>query len=266
MWSRIVFWLRLGAAVFAGVAAVLGVYNYYATQENKLPLWVEPAIWGVSLGIIMFDNVGTLVSRKIHAVRGDRQRRIEKSLMSLIIRLSKDHGIPFDELGASVYVPSRIDLMMRRPLHQVRLKRIIRYRPTGFPQQSGVAWTPQKGKVGESWRMKSTRYLNSHKIAAKYRSTELTQAQFGRISESTRGGFSRQEFMSIIGKYSEIAAEPIWHGGKERTMLGVLSIDRAYIDEDDKFSPKLDKKTTREVSAAVASTVSDILKPSAEAA
>ncbi|MBT2497125.1 hypothetical protein J7E45_16050 [Microbacterium sp. ISL-59] len=266
MWSKIVFWLRLGAAVFAGVAAILGVYNHYAPAKQKLPEEFEPITWGIALGIVMFDNVGTLISRKVHAVRSGRRTRIEKALMSMIINLAKTHTLPFDEIGASVYVPYWRDVVMRRPLAKVRLKRIIRFRPAGYPLQSGVNWRAGKGMVGYSWESRSSRYLNTHAIAKAHGHQELTAAQFARLSKDTRCGFTVAEFNAIAGKYSEVRAEPLWHGRKERTLVGVLSIDRAYIDEDDRFSPKLDKKQTREVAAAAASMVSDILKPRVEEA
>lgn len=87
MWSRIVFWLRLSAAIFAGVAALLALYNFYAV--DKLPKAFEPITWGIALGIVMFDNVGTLISRKVHAVRAGRRKRIEKALMGMTINVSR---------------------------------------------------------------------------------------------------------------------------------------------------------------------------------
>lgn len=266
MWSKIVFWLRLGAAVFAGVAAILGVYNHYAADDQKLPEGFEPITWGIALAIVMFDNVGTLISRKVHAVRSGRRSRIEKALMGMIINLAKTNALPFDEIGASVYVPYWRDVALRRSSDKVRLKRIIRYRPAGYPLQSGVNWRAGKGMVGSAWQSRSSRYLNTHAIAKAHGGQDLSPAQFARLSKDTRCGFTVAEFNAISGKYSEIRAEPLWHGRKERVLVGVLSIDRAYIAEDDRFASKLDKKQTREVAAAAASLVSDILKPRVEEA
>lgn len=259
MWSKCVFWLRLLAAVFAGVSAVASVYDFYATE--KLPSWIWPWTWGIAMGIVMFDNVGTLISRKISSARSRRRQGIEKTLMGMIIRVSKEQSIPFDEIGASVYVPYPWDVLRGRKHEDVRLKRIIRYRPAGYPQQSGVNWASGKGMVGQCWESRSPRYMNTHKVAQTHGGSTLTDAQLARLSKSTQCGFSVADFNAISGKYSEIHAEPLWHGRKERAMIGVLSIDRAYIAEDDKFTPKLNKKQTREVAAAVASLVSDILKP-----
>lgn len=266
MWSKIVFWLRLGAAIFAGVAAVFGVYNHYAPDEGKLPDWFEPTTWGIALAIVMFDNVGTLISRKVRSFRSGRKAAIEKALLGMIINLAKTHSIPFDEIGASVYVPYWRDTVRRPALNKYRLKRIVRFRPAGYPLQSGVKWSAGKGMVGHSWETRSSRYLNTHAIAKSYGGQDLTQAQFMRLSKDTRCGFTVEEFNVIAGKYSEVRAEPLWHGRKERSLVGAISIDRAYIAEDDRFSPKLDKKETREVAAAAASVVSDILKPRVEEA
>ncbi|WP_404474220.1 hypothetical protein [Microbacterium aerolatum] len=264
MWSRVVFWLRFSAAVFAGLAAILAVYNYYA--QDKLPDAFEPVTWGIALGIVMFDNVGTLISRKYHEVKGTRRKRIEKALMSMVINLSKTHGIPFDEIGASVYVPRKTWSWWVKKHKTQRLKRLVRFRPAGYPQQSGVNWGAGKGMVGDCWDTRTSRYLNSHKIAETYNGAPLSEAQFHKLAKATRRGFTVQEFNAIAGKYSEVRAEPLWHERKERELIGVLSIDRAFVAEDDRFSPRLDKKQTREVAAAAAYTVSDILKPATESA
>ncbi|MGC5224894.1 hypothetical protein ACPW96_20205 [Micromonospora sp. DT81.3] len=263
-WSRTVFWLRIGAALFAGAVGVLAVLDYYGVI-TLLPSF-EPIVWSISLAIIAVDNIGSLISRGIRARVGRRNERIEKALMGLMISLVKNRSLRFEDLGVSVYVPWWRDRFRRRPHMHVRLKRIVRYRPAGYPPQSGVSWTPGKGVVGEAWSRRKTRHKNWHAIAARYAGQDITEDQFLQIPEATRYGFAYEEFVSIVGKYSEVLAEPIWHGWKDRVMVGVLAIDRPYKAEEHTFRTQLDKKPTLEVAAASASTVGGILKPKADGA
>lgn len=263
-WSRIVLVLRVSAALFALIVGVLSVLEHY--ELVTLSPNFDPWVWSVSLAIIAADNVGSLTSRGIRARLGSRNAEIEKALMGLLINLAKARPLRFEEMGASVYVPWWRDRVLRKPESEVRLKRVVRFRPAGFPQQSGVSWTPAKGAVGECWRLKKTVHKNQHASAREYAGAEITAEQFTAIPEASRAGFDLDEFRSIAGKYAEVLAEPIWDPRKERRIVGVLAIDRPYKGEDASFKVEFSRRATREVAAAAASLISGNLVSKADGA
>lgn len=92
----------------------------------------------------------------------------------------------------------------------------------------------------------------------------MDQKGFEKLAPATRQGFSYTEFFSIVGKYSEIIAEPVWHRGKERSVVAVLSVDRSYIAEDANFKTHLNTPETLDKIAATALTVGGSLSVKAE--
>jgi hypothetical protein len=256
--------LRVGAASFAGLVALAAGLRAMGLLPEKPEL--DTAAWVIALVIIGVDNVGTLFTRGARRRRAVRDKDIEKALMALLITIAKGRDLRFEELGASVFVASRWDRFARRGRVPKRLKRIVRFRPADYPQQSGVAWTPGKGAVGEAWTKKKTAVRDWNAVARKWGEAELDQAGFETLPKSTRQGFTLDEFCSIVGKYSEIIAEPVWHTGKERSVIAVVSIDRSYIADDANFKVHLNTTDTRDKIAATALTISGTLSPKNESA
>lgn len=238
MWGKISFWLRWAAAAWAGGVAVVAILQ----QEQILPKTenFEPWVWAISLGVIGLDNIGTLAVRAVRRRKQDRKSRIRAALMGQFIFMANSRQVRFEELGGSVFVPGRLNWLRKRMGRTERLRRIERFRPSESPQKSGIAWTEATGTVGVAFRMQRGAYKNTHSIAKKYAGVELEPAQFERVSLAARDGFDMQQFNAIAGKYSEILAEPIWHLGKERKLLGVVTVDRAFDAEQDTFTPELD--------------------------
>ena len=262
MWGKTVFVLRISAAVWAGLVG-LGVVLQIAQVIPALPK-LEPYVWGVSLAIIAVDNVGTLFVRKARADREARDQKIQSTLQAALRQLVASRDLRLEDLGANVYLASNWKRMRRSPASTVKLERTARYRPIGYPQQSGIAWTGTTGAVGECWRKRGVVYKNWHAVAEKYGGVEMTEPAFLKIAADTRNGFSYREFLTIVGKYSEIVAEPIWHPGNERVILGVLAIDRAYQDGSSTFVPLLGKRATYETAGLAARAIGAILKPKVE--
>ena len=254
MWGKIVFGLRIAAASWVGLVALVAALQAVGLVP-QLPK-VEPFAWVFSLIIIGIDNAGTIVSRKYHASKKRRDSEIEKVVMSLLIGcVDGKPSLRFEHLGASVYVRA-----WRQPrTGPTRLKRIKRFRPAGLPQQSGIRWTSLTGAVGECWRTKRVVTKDWQKVAERYADTAIDDAAFQRISADTRAGFTREEFVAIVGSYSEVVAVPIWHPGKESTMLGVLTVDRAFRGQDATFRPTL--ATTRRRAEAAAAVLAHTIKP-----
>jgi hypothetical protein len=257
-WSRLVKWLRISAAVWAGGVPVVLVLQAIKVVP-ALPK-LETAAWIISLVIIGVDNVGTLFSRSRNARRRTRDDEIGKALMSLLIDLARNSTVRFEELGASIHVVSRRDRIRGRSANPARLVRIERFRPSGYPSESGVHWTPAKGAVGEAWTKRKAIYRNWSAVGKKWDGVDISEERWAKIPKDTKDGFDRGDFMAIVGKYSEVLAEPIWHpdGGR---LVGILSIDRAFSAVEVSFKPELDAQGTRQIATATASVVGNILIP-----
>jgi len=261
MWAKIVLGLRVGAAVWAGLVG-LGVILQVAEVVPALPK-LEPWVWGISLAIIAVDNVGTLFVRKARSEREARDQKLQSVLQTALRQLVGSRELRLEDLGANVYVAKGWKRFKATP-DTVRLNRVARYRPIGYPQQSGVDWTEQKGTVGKAWRKRGAVYQDWHLVANRYAGGELTEAGFAMIPEETRSGFSFREFAAIVDKYDEVLAEPIWHPGKPGVMIGVLTLDRAHQDADGTFVQMLGKRATYETAGIASASISAILKASAE--
>lgn len=260
MWPAIALSARVAIIAYTaivGLGAALKAVGV-VTPVAALETWV----WLVSLIVLGVENVVTLVVRRVRTQRGQKIAKLEDTLVSALIQIVQSgNALHLEEIGANVYVASRIDRLLRRPHEQTRLRRVARIRPGRYPQQSGVDWASGKGAVGECWKAKKRSYKNWHAIAEKYAHMELDEASFLKIPASTRCGFTRAEFMAICDKYSEIIAEPIWDPRKTGRILGVITIDRAYHEVADTYMPKLEKRATHETAAVAAGVVSRILKP-----
>lgn len=259
MWGKIVLGLRVGAAVWAGLVG-FGVILQIAEVVPALPK-LEPWVWGISLAIIAVDNVGTLFVRKARSEREARDQKLQSVLQTALRQLVAPRELRLEDLGANVYLARGWKRFKATP-DTARLERIARYRPIGYPQQSGVEWTENKGTVGKSWRKRGAVYQDWHRIASRYAGSELAEAAFERIPEETRCGFTFREFAAIVDKYDEVLAEPIWHPGKSGVMIGVLTLDRAHQDDDGTFVQMLGKRSTYETAGLASASISAILKSS----
>jgi hypothetical protein len=262
MWlNRLFFGMRIGAVLWVAAVGIVAALQASGLVPDLPKL--EPWAWAVSLVVLGVDNAGTLVLRAQQSHRRGQNQQIEKALQSLLIEVAKGGKVRFEELGASVYRPSRRDRFNRKDQDPDLILRVVRYRPAGYPQQSGVTWTPSKGIVGRAWSSRREAYIDWRPIVARYAGVaDMTDEQFlKKIPEKTRLGFTRTEFVAIVDKYSEILAVPIWHGRKDNKLVGVLSIDRAYKADDATFNPQLNAKGTREVAVATGSVVARILFP-----
>jgi hypothetical protein len=260
-WDGLVRVLRIVAAAWVGLIAIVAALQAGGLVP-ELPK-LEPFAWVFSLVIIGVDSAGSLVANKVRRNRASQQSRTEKALMGLVLNLSRQRVLRFEELSVSVFVPTRWSRVMRwllrRDADDIRLARFQQFRPAGFPAQSGVRFTPAKGVVGECWRGRKFVHKDLDAIAGRWGSVELTPEAFGRIKPTTRQGFSQEEFQTVAGKYLEIAAEPIWHPTKDGKLVGVLSLDRPRSETIDEFRPKLASEETQQQLVAIARLVGDIL-------
>lgn len=260
MWAAITLTVRIVIIAYTAIVG-LGAAAHALGLVTPLPQ-LEKWVWFVSLIVLGVENIATLVVRHFRTKRGKRSAALEDALASALIQIVRENpALHLEELGANVYMYSRWDRWRRVDHEETRLNRVARLRPGRYPQQSGVAWIAGKGAVGVCWTMKKRIHRDWHALAEKYGSVELDQATFDAIPEVTRCGFTLTEFQAIVGKYSEVLAEPIWDPRKTGVIMGVITIDRAYRQTNEVFMAQLDKRATHGSAGIAAGVVSRILKP-----
>lgn len=262
-WDGLVRVLRIFAGAWVALIAIVA-----ALQANglvpELPK-LEPYAWVISLVIIGVDSIGSLFANKVRKSRMSQKDRVERAMMGLVLNLSMQRVVRFEELSASVFVPTRLSRLKQKVLRKtsvdIDLVRFKQFRPGGFPAQSGVRFTSSKGVVGECWRTKKNVHKDLEGLAARWASVELTEDAFQKIKASSRQGFTLEEFQVVVGKYTEIAAEPIWHPSKDGKLVGILTLDRPRAETTEQFRPKLGAEETQQQLVAIAKLVGDILHP-----
>lgn len=260
MWPAISLTARIVIIAYTAIVGLGAAANAlgFVTPLPELEMW----IWFLSLIVLGVENVITLFVRHVRTRRGKRGAALEDALATALIQIVRENpALHLEELGANVYMFSRWDRFRRVDHEQTRLNRVARLRPGRYPQQSGVDWAAGKGAVGVCWSMKKRIHRDWHALAEKYGSAELDRATFDAIPDATRCGFTLTEFQAIVGKYSEVLAEPIWDPRKTGVITGVITIDRAYRATSEVFMAQLDKRATHASAGIAAGVVSRILKP-----
>lgn len=261
MWGTISFWLRFFAVawvVLIGIGAALQKTKLLPALPD-LTSWV----WVISLVILGVDNVGTLIARGIRRKRSTRQTNLETALMPLLMQLAKTGRVRFETLGASVYVPARWSRLRKLLGGDVALRRIIRFRPSLQPQQSGISWGPAVGAVGDCWVHHATQYRNIHALSKiLHDEIPIDRTAYDKLTVKERDGFSLPELNAIGGKYSEVLAEPIWHPDKG-AVIGVLSIDRSFTPNDDSFAAQFEQSDIMSGLPVALAIVARTLRPAA---
>jgi hypothetical protein len=238
--------------VFAGLQG-LGYISFAAK--------LEPLAWTVSLIIIGLESIGSLVRERFEVRRVNLEKQLDRWSLTFVLEQLGTSAMAFEDLGVSVWVPttrSRFAVwLFKKSRTDHRFARLNRFRPQGHPQQSSITWTGAMGTVGQCWKTQKAVYWDARVIAAKYGEAEISTSQYERIPMAVTRGFSREQFVQVVGKYAEVRAIPIMHTDTSKAkMIGVLSIDRVF-DRDD-LTPKkyLDGKSTLHRAEAAAAGVS----------
>lgn len=250
--------LRISAALWVltvGVFAGLQTLGYLPPAPK-----LEPITWAISLAIIGLESVGAIVRDRFQAVRSRLSFELDRwSLLFVLEHLDDGHqtkGLAFEEIGVSVWVPTFWSRQLARlpnyPREKTRFRRLNRFRPQGFPQQTSMTWRGHMGTVGECWRSQKEKYWDAHLVAAKYSDADISDEQFSKLKPAITRGLSREQFTRIVGKYSEVRAVPIMHSDPSNgKMIGVLTVDRVFKKDETPFIQHLhDNATLRRAEAA----------------
>lgn len=259
-WKWSVLIARILAVVWVGTVAVGAALEDHEILPGLAKF--ESAAWAVSLGVIGIDNLGSLIVNTVRRRRARTKALVERTLMGLLLQLSKGKVLRFEEMSASVFVPTRWSRVQRFLFRHgdggTRLKRYKQLRPIGHPQQSGVVFESGVGIVGECWRLRKRSYRDLHALAQKWSEVDPSEEGFNNMRDDTRQGFTYRQFLVIGAKYSEVLAEPIWDGERDNKLIGVVSLDRPYAPVAD-FKPKLNTEDAREQLAAIATVLGRIM-------
>jgi hypothetical protein len=107
-----------------------------------------------------------------------------------------------------------------------RLERLERIRLSDYPAMSDVPWTEGRGVIGDCWARARPEYVHWAPLAKKWSGKNITDAQWEKIKSEDKAGFTREQFMMMVGKYAEILAVPI--KDDDGKVVGVVAVDRVW--------------------------------------
>ena len=258
-WSSVVFWLRIGAVLWAVVVAVALIL--LAHKQLTLSPGLEATAWIVSAIIIGVDNLGTLFRRKanrdLHRFRAD----IDEAILPMLTQMAETRQVRFEQLGGSVYRPKRQRWFSQKPKVMERLRRV---RPSNYPRRNGVTWTASTGQVGASFTVGAPVYQDWHAAGMEWQKHRLrsdADKAFAELDEAIRGKHSYEEFVAAAGRYSEVIAIPLLNPLNDSEVIGVLTIDRAFEEDNLQYAPFLNTQAAERIYAGPQELLASILKP-----
>lgn len=242
-------WLQLALALLTLVIVLNRVFVYFDLYTGNPSF--EPAALGTAAVLVFMETLWGLVGGAQERQWHIKKKRARKAVLSCLIAVSTAANLDVTEIGGSVFLVRRRRWFSR----QKHLHRVIRYRLRDFPQQSAVEWTSGKGAIGAAWAERRTVHVNLRKLSERYAGTTVDQALFDKLSTEARAKFELSEFQSVVGKYAEVLATPVW---RKDQIVGVLAIDVPLHTEHVSAGVSLDTKAAKEVAAHCADTLAGI--------
>lgn len=179
-----------------------------------------------------------------------------RNVIGALVTISEATGLDLTQIGASVFVVPRF----RLPWRDEHLVRLVRFRLTDTPQASAVLWTKDKAGIGKAWAQNKIVHEPVKALAEKYGSSDLSEAEYAKISNASKRGFTHAEFRNIVGKYAEILAVPIQlPDDASSKVIGVLSIDVPMTVEHQNLGNTLTSKTVERVATTCAKTIGQMV-------
>lgn len=222
-WTRFAIWRQGGVGIAALAAGTLQALDQYEIAKKLTWLHDETVLfWSVVAagGLVLLNTVGDVVVQQ-KAFAGEAERvDIHKTVMGALAAVSKTTEVVITDLGANVFV------VKQRRFRKGDLLRIERIRLIDYPAMSDVVWTEGKGVIGLCWQNKRTEHVNWTPIARRWAGKPITDRQWDGIPERHKAGFSKADFMAMVGKYAEIVAVPVKN--EQGEVIGVLAIDRVW--------------------------------------
>ncbi|TCM49391.1 hypothetical protein [Kribbella sp. VKM Ac-2568] len=227
-------WTRPAAvAVAVFIAAVFKVlYDQKVLTDAKWPPVKGVLTWTLvaTAALVCIDSVLKARTEFRRPALNERRLAVHKPVLGMLVALSIVIDEKVTELGGNVYVVRkgfvRSGLRVGR---EARLHRIERVRLSDYPQPSSVRFARGKGAIGKCWDSNRPEHVDLFPRSRRWASKEITEEQWSKIPDGTKCGFSRQEFIEVVGKYAEVFAMPI--KGPTGDFIGCLAVDRIYDDQ-----------------------------------
>lgn len=200
------------ARIVAAVLALLLVVLKAATLAGWIAANPTVEFWIiVAAGLVVFVQSLRGAARLSRLPRQEqRQRQLEKAVLASLKSVSDVTHVDLTTIGGCVYAVRR----HAWPFRHRRLRRLVRYRLSEYPQGSGIKWTDRKGVVGQSLRDVAPRHFNWRQIAADWNDPRnVPRTAYDALPQAERMGFPFEEFRKVARKYSEGLAVPIVSDG-----------------------------------------------------
>jgi hypothetical protein len=221
-------WTRIGWAIGLLLLAFTAGLARYLDASLKPKTW--PWIHGdtlqarlfVALALATFlDAAWRTWLRFTRPPRTKTRVEIRNQLFQLVATISTVAEVPIGEIGCGLFV-----IQPRGIFRKQRLQRIERVRIIDDVSPSVVNFTKGKGAVGRCWEEARPAHNDWRAINSKYHAASPTDEDFAKFKPTTTKGFERKEFVSLVGKYSEVLAVPIVNDGK---FLGCVAVPRPRV-------------------------------------
>lgn len=221
--------------VVRGILAILGLtvavlQAFDQTKIVHLSRWWElSALIGVG-AITFLDNTWAVVRASTDARRAEARRKVFRAVTTALSVIAETNATSIMHLGASVFLIKKRFVWSGWQRAGFRCEQVLvrwdRIRLSGHPQPTKVRWTVGKGAVGTAWEKGRAAHRSWQAINTKWAAGTPTRDQFDRrVSAEAKCGLSYEEFVSLLGKYSETLAVPIMN--ENGNVYGILSVDVA---------------------------------------
>lgn len=214
--------------------------------------------------MVLVNSVSTVISDRREVAGEARRLDIHKAVIATLVALAGETATKITDLGANVFLVSspwrRRVRLGRRVLsigREPRLERIERIRLADYPSMSAVTWTEGKGVIGAAWANERPEHVNWSPLASRWDGVNITDAEWDSIDDHSKAGFSRADFIAMVGKYAEIIAVPI--KDEQGTTIGVIAIDRVWRREATQ-TPVLDTASVEEAVTSAAAVLQNVLR------
>lgn len=212
--------LGVAAATAAMVVALIELGVTLPWGGTVPPGWALPAI-----AVVGVHSIGSLIEGPIREALGVRrhldERDVNEILTATLVRLDElDERLVWKQLGIHAFVVRWRVRWTDRPHIRKELVRAGRVR---INNNAGggihIAWTMNKGFIGECWAKRRDVGGSLHSLRAQHR--RMSEEQWNALPPEKRQGLSHSEMESTAG-YETVVASPIIEGD---TFIGCVSVD-----------------------------------------
>ncbi len=247
------------------VTVAVGATGVVGLALIEVDIW--NARWWQKITIISALGTATVAEplrgwyeeRRGAKTRGFRAR-LQKALLDAVVDIATETHHDVRSVGVSAWIVRPGSAWIVRPARPPHLERLKRERLIDHPHPSKITWTKGKGVIGPCWEHERWQHRDLRPVIQKWsESGKLTPERYEKVDSDTRLGMTLQEFRTMLGKYDEVAAEPITD--EDGNFLGCIAVDvTAGSCSGTPGALTLDSTGVKQVAATTARVVAGILK------